>query len=83
MDWAIFWSLYSVHTSSRRFPLHSTDGGELPVSLSCEGELVQLALAVPCLLHIRSKTPLPPCFTVASSCAYSFPSDYNQSCNKW
>ena len=29
----------------------STDGGELPVSPSCEGELLQLALAVPCLLR--------------------------------
>eukprot|EP00964_Phaeocystis_antarctica_P158000 scaffold128423_cov66-Phaeocystis_antarctica.AAC.3 len=35
----------------------STDGGELPVSLSCEGELVQLALAVPCLLHMPSQNP--------------------------
>ena len=22
VDWAIFWCLYSVHTTSRRFPLH-------------------------------------------------------------
>ena len=29
----------------------STGGGALPVSPSCKGELVQLALAVPCLLR--------------------------------